>query len=57
MVLQQLTYAQNIVLNRIEKKMSMSESNTDYSHTDYYSEYYDTDYNDCHGDYYDADAS
>lgn len=57
MVLQQLTYAQNIVLNRIEKKMSMSESHTDYSHTDYYSEYYDTDYNDCHGDYYDADVA
>ena len=57
MNLLQLTYAQSIVLNRIEKKISMSEHYTDYSHTDYYSEYYDTDYNDCHGDYYDADAS
>lgn len=57
MNMQQLTYAQSVVLDRIEAKMCLSQSYSEYQHTDYYEEYYDTDYNDCHGDYYDADVA
>ena len=55
--MQQLTYAQSVVLDMIEKKILLSQSYSEYQHTDYYEEYYDTDYNDCHGDYYDADVA
>lgn len=54
---QQMTYAQGIILDRIRQKAYMCQQNSEYQHTDYYEEYYDTDYNDCHGDYYDADVA
>lgn len=58
------TYAQNIIQNRINAKLEMMNDFQDYGdslHDDYsdwveYEEYYGTDYNDCHGDYYDAEA-
>lgn len=49
--MEEKTYAQNTILDRIEEKNDWIVSFQDYSeHTDY--EAY-TDYNDCHGDYYD----
>lgn len=58
------TFAWNIIQNRIDTKMELKNVFQDYgdsSHDDYsdwveYEEYYGTDYNDCHGDYYDAEA-
>lgn len=49
------TYAQNAILKRIEEKETWAVNFQDYQeHTDYdaYS-----DYNDCHGDYYDNDVA
>ncbi len=49
------TIAQSAILKRIEEKTEWKENFQDYSeHTDY--DAY-TDYNDCHGDYYDADVA
>lgn len=54
------TYAQDTILKRIKVKLKMKDSFQDYgdSHSEWveYEEYYGTDYNDCHGDYYDAEA-
>lgn len=47
-----LTYAQKQILKRITEK------NNAYNFQDHwteYDEYYDSDYNDCHGDYYDSE--
>lgn len=41
-----LTYAQQVVLNRVLQKTADA---------DFQDNYYGTDYNDCHGDYYDAE--
>lgn len=49
------TFAQKTILKRIEEKSKGEDKFQDYQeHTDYdaYS-----DYNDCHGDYYDADVA
>ena len=49
------TYAQDSILNRINEKQEWTAKFQDYSeHTDY--EAY-TDYNDCHGDYYDYEVA
>ena len=58
------TYAQDTICKRIKAKLEMKDSFQDYGgslhddHSDWveYEEYYGTDYNDCHGDYYDAEA-
>lgn len=58
------TYAHKIIQNRINAKLEMMNDFQDYGdslyddHSDWveYEEYYGTDYNDCHGDYYDAEA-
>lgn len=44
--MEKLTYAQNIILKKIEEKQENIS----------FQDYYGTDYNDCHGDYYDAEA-
>ena len=49
------TFAQNAILQRINEKSDWKENFQDYQeHTDYdaYS-----DYNDCHGDYYDNEVA
>ena len=59
-----LSYAQDTICKRIKLKLKMKDCFQDYGdslHDDYsdwveYEEYYGTDYNDCHGDYYDAEA-
>lgn len=49
------TFAQESILKRIEEKSEWGNNFQDYSeHTDY--EAY-TDYNDCHGDYYDYEMA
>lgn len=58
------TLAQKNIINRIRTKLKVKNTFQDYGdslHDDYsdwveYEEYYGTDYNDCHGDYYDAEA-
>ena len=58
------TFVQNLIHYTISAKLEMKNSFQDYGdslHDDYsdwveYEEYYGTDYNDCHGDYYDAEA-
>lgn len=49
-----LTCAQKHILKRTQEKISCSQSFQD-NWLDY-EESYGTDYNDCHGDYYDAEA-
>lgn len=46
----ELTFAQEVILKKIQEKgdEQMFQDNEDY---------YDTDYNDCHGDYYDAEVA
>ena len=46
-----MTFAQQAILEMVEKKKP-AENFQD--HWTEYSEYYDSDYNDCHGDYYDS---
>lgn len=49
------TYAQIVILKRIEEKSEWDDDFQDYTeHTDY--DAY-TDYNDCHGDYYDYEVA
>lgn len=49
----EITYAQEAILKRIVEKKEWEDKFQDYSeHTDY--DAY-TDYNDCHGDYYDLE--
>ena len=58
------TFAQKVIYNRIQAKTEIKNTFQDYGdslyddHSDWveYEEYYGTDYNDCHGDYYDAEA-
>lgn len=48
----ELTFAQEIIKKKVQEK------NNKYLFQDNwvdYEEYYDSDYNDCHGDYYDAE--
>jgi len=53
--MKEITYAQDVIRKRIDEKKSWQETFQDYSeHTDY--EAY-TDYNDCHGDYYDYEVA
>lgn len=47
--MEQESHAQKIILKRIKEKQKESAFQD-------YEEYYGTDYNDCHGDYYDAEA-
>lgn len=49
-----LTYIQRLILKRAEEKVSYNRVFQD-NWVDY-EESYGTDYNDCHGDYYDAEA-
>lgn len=49
-----LTYSQRMILMRTERKISQNCQFQD-NWVDY-EESYGTDYNDCHGDYYDAEA-
>lgn len=60
------TFAQQVISNRIDRKIGMMKFATaygdygdslydDYSDWTEYNESY-SDYNDCHGDYYDAEA-
>ncbi|MCH5309789.1 MAG: hypothetical protein J1E58_07985 [Prevotella sp.] len=50
----ELTWAQKMILKRAQKKMSCAQSFQD--KWEDYEEFYGADYNDCHGDYYDAEA-
>lgn len=49
-----LTYIQRLILKRAEEKISLNCEFQD-NWVDY-EESYGTDYNDCHGDYYDAEV-
>lgn len=46
----ELTFAQESILKKIQEK-GEEQMFQDYGNEDYY----DTDYNECHGDYYDAE--
>lgn len=50
----ELTYAQQVILKKIQEKQTTPPSFQD--NWVEYEEFYGTDYNDCHGDYYDAEA-
>lgn len=55
MEIKETTYAKTAIIKRIAEKEEWNNHFQDYSeHTDY--EAY-TDYNDCHGDYYDYEVS
>lgn len=45
---QELRFAQRAILKKVQEKSTLNEFQD-------YEDYYDADYNDCHGDYYDAD--
>ena len=47
----ELTFAQNTILKKVNEKQSQSFQDNWVE----YEESYNTDYNDCHGDYYDAE--
>lgn len=61
------TFAQEIVIRRIQEKMEQNNRFLDYydkseGYGDGWAEYvdtdfYSTDYNDCHGDYYDVEVA
>lgn len=50
--MKELTFAQKVIAQRISAKGN----NSFQDNWDEYEESYGTDYNDCHGDYYDAEA-
>lgn len=51
-----MTFAQSAILKRISEKHSCTMFQ-DFGYGDEYSESPYDDYNDCHGDYYDADVA
>ncbi len=48
--MEKTTFAKKIILKRIKEKIGM-----DYGFQDY-QEYYGSDYNDCHSDYFDSNS-
>lgn len=50
--MEELTYAQKVILRRVQDKNG---AQLFQDHWTEYEESYGTDYNDCHGDYYDAE--
>ncbi|MBQ9637633.1 MAG: hypothetical protein IJV36_07075 [Prevotella sp.] len=47
------TFAQEVILKKVEEKLSERSIFQDWNE---YEESYGSDYNDCHGDYYDVEA-
>lgn len=48
----ELTFAQEIIRKKVQEKKDRCSFQDNWVE---YEEYYDSDYNDCHGDYYDAE--
>ncbi len=51
--MKKLTYAQEVIMQKAREKAAIPVFQ---DHWTEYEESYGTDYNDCHGDYYDAEA-